>query len=526
MIRVYGRPVKQVTPLAPREERLSTPITKRRKLDSLPARSGPRIHAHSGAPSATLAEGLGALILLQDPQAPLPARGPFAATWRGLHARSAASHGETRIATPGDGGCIAILAYCRPDASAFERLTVAGRALKALRAVREDGPARIGVCAGVRGATSKAAWLEALCAAVCAHGFDMPSTRAPKGTVERVEAFEAAGLDVPRAQAAADAANLVRHLAALPPNVLDAAGYRRALATLARRHGLKFRWLDEAALRKAGAGAFLAVAQGSATRDAGIAHLSWRPRGKRGAPDVALVGKGIVFDTGGTNLKPHRGMLDMHTDMAGSAVALSVLMALAVLRTPLCVEAWLAITDNAIGPRAYRPQDVVTASNGVTIQVIHTDAEGRMVLADTLALAGATKPALMIDFATLTGACVTALTERMSGVFANREPLIARLCAAGTASGERVWPFPLDEDFDSDLESRVADVAQCAVDGKGDHILAARFLRRFVPDDVAWAHVDLAAATRKGGLAHVPTEETGFGVRFALSLLLDQDWKE
>ena len=153
--------------------------------------------------------------------------------------------------------------------------------------------------------------------------------------------------------------------------------------------------------------------------------------------------------------------------------------------------------------------------NGVTIQVVHSDAEGRMVLADTLALASRDKPALLIDFATLTGACVNALTDRYSGAFTNRPGLEAPLQAAGRASGERVWCFPMDEDFDAELESTVADVLQCSVESKGDHILAARFLGRFVPADLAWAHIDLSASERKGGLAHVPTEFTGFGVRFA-----------
>jgi len=144
-----------------------------------------------------------------------------------------------------------------------------------------------------------------------------------------------------------------------------------------------------------------------------------------------------------------------------------------------------------------------------------------MVLADTLALAARTRPKLTIDFATLTGACVHALTERYSGVFTNRPQWVETLLAAGRASGERVWNFPLDEDFDSDLESTIADVLQCAVDGKGDHILAARFLQRFV-GDLPWVHVDLSSATRRGGLAHVSTEITGFGVRWTLELLLSQ----
>jgi leucyl aminopeptidase len=212
-------------------------------------------------------------------------------------------------------------------------------------------------------------------------------------------------------------------------------------------------------------------------------------------------------------------MLDMHTDMAGSAVALASLVALAELKSDISADAWLAISENNTGPDAYRPQEVVRASNGTTIQVIHSDAEGRMVLADTLALAARSRPKLIIDYATLTGACVTALTERYSGVFTNRPQFAQALTNAGRDSGERVWNFPLDEDFDSDLESSSADVQQCAVDGKGDHIIAARFLKRFV-GDLPWVHVDLSSAARRGGLAHVATDITGFGVRWTLELLL------
>jgi leucyl aminopeptidase len=164
--------------------------------------------------------------------------------------------------------------------------------------------------------------------------------------------------------------------------------------------------------------------------------------------------------------------------------------------------------------------------NGVTIQVVHSDAEGRMVLADTLALAAQARPALLLDFATLTGACVNAITDRYSGAFTNRPELEGVLREAGRASGERVWCFPMDEDFDAELDSTIADVLQCSIESKGDHILAARFLGRFVPGDLPWAHIDLAASERKGGLAHVPTEFTGFGVRFAEQLLRDGDLLE
>jgi len=229
------------------------------------------------------------------------------------------------------------------------------------------------------------------------------------------------------------------------------------------------------------------------------------------------------MDTGGTNLKTFKGMLEMHYDMQGSAVALGALLALAQLRVPFSVDAWLAITENRIGPSSYKSQDLVYAANGTSIQVIHTDAEGRMVLADTIALAGRERPRVMLDYASLTSTCMTALTQRYSGVFSNRAAANGALVDAGAASGERVWPFPMDDDFDELLRSDVADVKQCTVESEGDHILAARFLNRFVPAEVPWIHVDLSAGQHKGGLAHVPTELTGFGVRLTIELLRGED---
>lgn len=407
-----------------------------------------------------------------------------------------------------------------PAAPAFDRLALAGRMLRESLA---HEPRRLALAASGLGAESSPA-VEALAAAALSQSFRLPDYRSRKASRPSLSAIVLHGAQpraLPRLRAEARAGNLARWLTALPPNVLDANAYRLALAKLARDAGARFEWLGERELRRAGAGAFLAVAAGNAARDAGIARLSWRPGGRgraRGAAPMTLVGKGILFDTGGNNLKPHRSMLDMHTDMAGSAVALASFLALAELRVGFPLECWLAITENRIGPAAYRPQDVVKAANGVTIQVIHTDAEGRMALADALALASRGSPRLVVDFATLTGACVTALTERMSGVFTNRDSLRPLLEAAGRTSGERVWPFPMDADFDADLESKVADLLQCAVDGKGDHVLAARFLNRFVPETVPWVHVDLAAATRTGGLAHVSTDITGFGARFMIEL--------
>jgi leucyl aminopeptidase len=413
--------------------------------------------------------------------------------------------------------CIAGLRKRR--ASVFETLQLAGRLLKEAKAAcaRRIGVSTLGLSAG---ATQES--LGAVTAATHAAAFELPSY---KSRDERCAALEELTLYSVRATgrlkvtaATSEGNNLARWLTALPGNELTPASYRRRVAQLARRERWRMRFLDSRALKRLGAGAFLAVAQGDADDDGGIVHLRYVPR-RKSKRSLALVGKGICFDTGGTNLKAHRGMLDMHTDMEGSAVALGTLLALARLEVPYAIDCWLAVTENRIGPKAYKPQDVVTASNGVSIQVIHTDAEGRMVLADTLALASRERPALILDFATLTGACVNALTERYAGLFTNRPAWHALLERAGSTSGERVWPFPMDEDFDTDLESTIADVMQCTPDNKGDHILAARFLSRFVGADIPWVHLDLAAGQRPGGLGHISTDITGFGVRYAVDLL-------
>lgn len=488
----------------------------------LPGSLAPTVVTTSGANAAELDALL--CIVPHPATAASFRRLPESARWRALDERAPARPGTVRTTSLSNRRqTLAVLGYLAPDASAFERLSLAGRMLKETAA---RCPTSIGLASAGPAGAARAA-LDALLAAACAHAFALPNFRAPvrgQQHLKRVVLLDGGGLDSRYATAAARGTNLVRWLTAMPPNMLDAAGYRRAITALAREHHLSMRWLDTRALRALGANAFLAVAAGNDESGAGIVHLKYRPprRTGRTRPDVTLVGKGILFDTGGINLKTHRSMLDMHTDMAGSAVALATLIALAELRAPLAADAWLAITENRIGPHAYRPQDVVRAVNGVTIQVIHTDAEGRMVLADTLALAGRTRPRLMIDFATLTGACVYSLTERMSGVFTNRPELAGELMEAGRVSGERVWNFPFESDYDSDIESKVADVVQCAVEGKGDHIHATRFLARFVPPDTPWAHVDLSSATRTGGLAHVGTDVTGFGVRFALQLLLRQ----
>ena len=409
------------------------------------------------------------------------------------------------------------------EISTFELLS---KARAHVQRHRDHGARSIGVAMPGLVEALSARVVDAVSAAALAADAPMPDFRSRPERRRRLAGLRFHGVsqrvDLARTRAEAEGNALARELTMLPPNELTPRRYRRRISALAREEGWTMRFLDSQALRRQRAGAFLAVVQGSDTDDAGIVELRYRPATRRAnSRELCLVGKGLCYDTGGVNLKPARYMQGMHEDMAGSAVALGTLLALTRLRAPFPIRCWLALAQNHIGPRAYKPGDVVTASNGTTIEVVHTDAEGRMVLADTLALASRSDPALIIDYATLTGSCIQALGTTYSGAVTNRDALREDIVRAGRASGERVWPFPFDADYDRGLESRIADVRQCTLEGEADHILAARFLSRFVGDK-PWIHIDLAAGSHKGGLAHVPTDTTGFGVRFTLDLLYGQ----
>ena len=323
--------------------------------------------------------------------------------------------------------------------------------------------------------------------------------------------------DFAQTQALVAGNSLTRALTMTPPNELTPALYRQKIAELAKLNIWQYQEFDMQALKKMGAGAFVAVGQGSDPQDAAIVHLSYAPQGAK--KHIALVGKGICFDTGGHNLKPAKYMNGMHEDMNGSAVALGILQAATQAKLPIKIDCWLALAQNHIGPLAYKQNDVVTALNGTTIEIVHTDAEGRMVLADTLTLASREKPALMIDFATLTGSMMSALGDRYSGVLGNTPALLCKAVGAGNAVGERVCAFPFDDDYDEDLESSIADVKQCTLEGGADHVHAARFLAKFIENDTPWLHVDLSSYNRKGGLGAVASDVNGFGVALAFALI-------
>jgi len=313
--------------------------------------------------------------------------------------------------------------------------------------------------------------------------------------------------------------NLVRHLGALPANFLNPEIYGKEITKLAKENRVSTRFYSRTDLKKLKAGAFLAVNQGDPDSKGGIYELTYSPKKAKNKSFIALVGKGLCYDTGGYDIKTGGHMAGMKGDMQGSAVALASFLTAVRLKLPLKLKAYLVLTENHISPKAYKADDVIVAMNGRSIEVVNTDAEGRMVLADTLCLASKAKPDLIVDYATLTGMAVYAIGTNYAAGFTNDEKLHAPIVAAGKASGERVWTFPLDKDYEKALKSSVADTLQCSRGRGVDHILAARFLSHFVEKGVPWVHIDLAASENKGGLAHVDSDYTGFGVRWSLEFL-------
>lgn len=319
-------------------------------------------------------------------------------------------------------------------------------------------------------------------------------------------------------EAIAEGTNLVRTLASTPTNYMKS----RDLADQARKvahklRGASFNYIGENKLKELKAGCFLSVIQGTKGSDGGIAHISYRTRAKD-SKNIAIVGKGVVFDTGGYDVKTDSSMDGMHRDMTGAAVSLALFQALVKSKVKANIDLYLAIGENLISEAAYKPNDVVIAMDGTSVEVTNTDAEGRMLLADTLIYANQADPDLIIDFATLTGDAVAAIDTRYSCVFSNKYELGLKAVEAGRESGERVWNFPTTDDFVKNLGSDVADISQCSDQDNAEHIYAACFLKHFA-GETPWIHVDLSAEICEDGLGMVDTDVTGFGVRWGFEFI-------
>jgi leucyl aminopeptidase len=343
---------------------------------------------------------------------------------------------------------------------------------------------------------------------------------APVATLQVVtrHAKDRAAVDgLARAEVLAAAVHATRDLVNAAPNDLYPAAFAEIAKEAARGvRGVKITVLDEKALTAGGYGGLIGVGQGS-SRPPRLVKVAYSPA--RAKAKVALVGKGITFDSGGLSLKPPAAMETMKSDMSGAAAVLHTVLAAAKLGVPVAVTGWLCLAENMPSGTAQRPSDVITVRGGTTVEVLNTDAEGRLVLADGLVAAVEEKPDLVVDIATLTGAQLVALGDRVSGVMGTDEAR-AGVVAASEVAGEPFWPMPLPEDLDEGLKSKVADVANVAGNRNGGMLVAGLFLRRFVRD-TPWAHLDIAgpAFNERGEHGYTPKGGTGAGVRTMLALL-------
>jgi leucyl aminopeptidase len=339
-----------------------------------------------------------------------------------------------------------------------------------------------------------------------------------KPTIENLTVVGAAGADAlwPRYAAIADGVILTRELVAEPANVIYPESFVERCQHL-EGLGVKIKVLDDTEMAKLGMGALLGVAQGS-RKPARMLVMEWDGSGGTQERPVAFVGKGVTFDTGGISIKPAAGMEDMKWDMGGAGAVAGAMKALAGRKAKAHVVGVCGLVENMPDGNAQRPGDVVTSMSGQTIEVINTDAEGRLVLCDALHWTQEVyNPEYIVDLATLTGAIIISLAHEYAGLFTNDDGLCDKLISAGKATGDELWRFPLGTAYDKMIDSPIADMKNVGARGGGS-ITAAQFLQRYIKDGVKWAHLDIAgtAWADKDGATHAKGA-TGYGVR-----LLDQ----
>lgn len=323
--------------------------------------------------------------------------------------------------------------------------------------------------------------------------------------------------DVNTGKTLAEAANFARDLVNEPPNVLTPTELANRASTMAKNTGIECEVLDKAKMEELGMGGILAVTSGSAQAPK---FVIMRYKGAPGTDkQLTLVGKGITFDTGGISLKPAERMDTMKGDMGGAAAVIGAMQAIATLKPAINVTALVPTCENMPSGTAYRPGDIVRILNGKTIEIVNTDAEGRMILADALSYASKEGLSPIIDLATLTGGIVVALGDVMTGLFSNDEQLASDIIAAGQAAGEKFWQMPLDDDYSDMIKSEVADIKQTG--GRGaSSVTAAKILENFVGDS-KWAHLDIAGTSYSDSKKpHQEKGSTGVGVRTLAELAI------
>ena len=316
-----------------------------------------------------------------------------------------------------------------------------------------------------------------------------------------------------RYKALIEGTNFARDLVSEPPNILTPREYVSRLLKL-RKYGLKVTVYNESKLKKLKMFSLLGVGQGS-VNESYLVTIEWYGNKKNKNKPLSFVGKGVCFDTGGISLKPAKFMEEMKYDMAGSAVVAGLLKTLAIRKSKINAVGVVGLVENMPGGNAQRPGDIVKSFSGKTIEVLNTDAEGRLVLADALSFTEKKfKPKNIIDLATLTGAIIISLGEEYAGLFSNNDDLSSKIFKAGEKVGEKVWRLPLHENYDKLMNSPVADVQNINYAGGAGSITAAQFLQRFILNKTPWAHLDIAGMAFSKKAANLnPSGATGFGVR-------------
>ena len=312
---------------------------------------------------------------------------------------------------------------------------------------------------------------------------------------------------------------LTRDLVSEPPNVLNPETYVKEIKKLSKL-GLKIKAYDEKAMKKLGLNALLGVGQGSINKSY-LVTIEWSGKNKSKQNPLAFVGKGVCFDTGGISLKPAKFMEEMKYDMAGSAVVVGLLKLFALRKAKINAVGVVGLVENMPGGNAQRPGDIIKSFSGKTIEVLNTDAEGRLVLADALSFTEKKyNPKFIIDLATLTGAIIISLGEEYAGLFSNNDELSKKIYKAGENVNEKVWKLPLHKNYDKLMNSSIADVQNINYAGGAGSITAAQFLQRFILNKTPWAHLDIAGMAFSKKAANLnPGGATGFGVRLLNNLV-------
>ena len=491
------------------------------------------------APARTAADGATARVLGLE-TLPRRLRAALAAERLAALGASGTVDQVVRVPSAGEGGATVVVLVGLgpvedvPTPSALRR--AAGAAVREL-----TGTARVALALGTADVERAAAVVEgALLGAYSFTAYRSARAASREPVAELVVLTDLASdaalaARVRRARVLAEAVALTRDLVNTPPLDLYPASLAEAAAAATSELPVTVEVLEEQALAEGGYGGLTGVGQGS-SRGPRLVRLSYSPRGAR--THVALVGKGITFDSGGLSLKPATSMETMQSDMSGAAAVLGAVCALARLGVAVRVTGWLALAENMPSGSAIRPSDVLTIRGGRTVEVLNTDAEGRLVLADALVAAGEEGPDAVVDVATLTGAQVVALGERVSAVMAEDASFAAAVLAAAERAGEQFWPMPLPEDLRAGLDSEVADLRSTA--GRpGGMLTAGLFLREFVPrvpvgsgrkrvagEDgprVPWAHLDIAGPAFNSGSPHGHVGHGGSGVAVRTLVALVED---